>query len=100
MTNYNLTNLTGVTDLGGLFTFSNEVTAGNTFGLILIAVWVIMILSLKKYELKYSIVAASFSCALMSLLLAMGGLLSPLYAFFFIAATAGSTLWLFASGDQ
>jgi asparagine N-glycosylation enzyme membrane subunit Stt3 len=83
MTNYNLTNLSTVNGLGDIIVQANYFTDGHFVGLMLIALFVIIFMALKKDEMLNALIASSWVTFILSLLLTFGNLLNPYYTLFF-----------------
>lgn len=99
MVNYNLTNLTTVDGLGDLVTFANEVTRQHFTGFMLLALFIIMLMALKRYGFSQALLASSWAAFLLSLLLTFGDLMNPIYTFGFLAVAAFTALYSVAVGE-
>jgi hypothetical protein len=85
-----LQNATGISDF---FRFANSVTtvgggAGIFTGMMLLAIFFIMVLGLKRYGLDNGLLTASWTCFLLSLLLRSADLISIMFVLGFLAITA------------
>ena len=91
---YNLTNLTTNYDFMSSMTIINE-KAGHSIGIgILIAVFLLVFLGLKRYESKRAFAASTFITTIISVLLASIGWVNLAIAVICIIAAAGSALML------
>lgn len=97
MTNYNLTNLTTATDLSGVIAFANNSTEGYLVGLMLVAIFFIMLMSLKRWEFTNALLASSWVCTLLGFVLAYGEFVNPLIPLGFLAVAAFTALYIYTA---
>jgi len=90
---YNLTGLTGANGIGDLLTFTNTVSGGMFVGMLLVAIFAIMVLALRRYGLDNAFLSSSWVCFLLSLLLRSANLLDIKFMLGFLIAAAGITLY-------
>lgn len=94
---YNLTNMTKVTTVAEFVDEVNEGTDGLLFTLILVAIFFIVLMVLKRFEFLEALLSASFVCLVLAALLAWGGLVSSMLALAFLLITAIATSALYLS---
>ena len=103
---YNTTLLEQSTTLGDIVTVANNASSGLDGGvqvllpLFLIALWVIMIMILRKYELKSAILSTSFVMMIISLFLWQAQLVMFIMVLFFAFVFSAMALLLFISGQN
>lgn len=85
---YNETMLQNTNNVLGLFEYANHVTGDLFMNLLVISMYFIMILALKRYDFVQSIWVSSFVMFLTSSFLAMTGLVTVFMPIFFIAIVA------------
>jgi uncharacterized membrane protein YfcA len=95
---YNLTALGDSVGMGGIVGTANDYSGGVLVGITMIALFVIMLLALKKWDFDKAIAASSFSCFFLSSALTYGGFLSDKFMWAFLIMSALSGLYLYASG--
>ena len=82
---YNLTKLAETDSITALFTTTNEATGFVLFGFFVVAIFFIMILTLyKSAGFPNALMAASFVCLIISLLLGTAGLLNFYFSIVFV----------------
>lgn len=79
----------------GLFSYANESTGQILFGLFMIGIFFIMLLSMKKLAFEYAIFAASGISFLLSALLAYTGLLNFSIPLVFLIVLALSGMYVY-----
>ena len=94
---YNLTSLQDSLTISQVFVWANDATGQILFGLILIATFFVMLIVLKKYEFRSSLVSASWTVFIMSILFRAAGLVPILYPIGFLILTAGTMFYLVTS---
>lgn len=77
-----------VTDVIGLFTNANTVTSNQFWNYLMIVLFVIFFLLLKSFTAERAVVVAAFICAITSYLLAVSGLVNPIFIVVFTLAIA------------
>jgi hypothetical protein len=95
---YNLTNLTSAADIGGVAMFANNAAGGLLFGMLILAIFFIMLLSLKKWEFDASLAVSSWTCFLLGAVLSYGHFLNIIFPLAFLAIAGFTTLYLYAAG--
>lgn len=94
MTYYNLSGLANKPTLYNLALEANSQAQGYIAVLILVVLFIIIFISLKNYETKRSFAAASFICAIVSILFNWIGFISLYYTIVLIIMTAGAAVML------
>lgn len=97
MTLYNLTNLTNADNLGDVMLFSNEVTGGVLIGLLLVAIFFIMLMALKRWEFANALLASSWVSFLLGIVLSYGGFVNILLPLGFLAVAAFTALYIYTT---
>ncbi len=100
MATYNLTLLSEANTILGLFEYANGHATGdqNVFmSLMMIAVYIIMLLALKKWSFAHGFLATNFVCTILSLFLVYADLLNFMFPLYFIVATAFTALIVFTT---
>ena len=90
------TNLTTITTPSQLLAMPNVSTGGNFYLAMLITTFFILTMTMIKYGIKRAVIASSFICVLLTLLLSYGGLVGINYTFGFVAIlvlTVGATFF-------
>lgn len=96
---YNLTDLYDSTRVVDLFTFSNTVTDGLLIGIFLVAVFFIMMLSLRRYDFNNTLLVSSFVCFILSVFFGYAGLLNFLFIIGFLVILAFSGFYAFVTRE-
>lgn len=93
---YNLTQLQESATVAGLVTTANDYTGGLLLGLLILAIFFIMIMALKKWSFEDALLSSSFTCFVLSGILASVELLNPFWAYAFLALLAftGFYMWV------
>jgi len=76
------------------FRFVNTTSDGLFFTVILFVVWIIGFLAIKQYSTPRAWTAASFLCAILSILLTVVDLVAPRFMYVFLILTAIGLVWL------
>jgi|26BtaG_2_1085354.scaffolds.fasta_scaffold01132_3 membrane-associated HD superfamily phosphohydrolase len=98
---YNITTLQNANTVSDIFIFANSVSAGQAgdggilFGLIIIAIYFILIMRLKKYDFDEAILAVSFACFVLSIFLVQAKLLNFIFILIFLTVTAGFAFYMY-----
>jgi hypothetical protein len=100
MTNYNLTNLTNAQNVGDLVTFANSSTEGFFIGLVMVAIFFILLMALKKWEFTNALLASSWVSFLLAAILAYGGYVNVLLPLGFLILAATTALYLWTVGNS
>lgn len=91
----NMTALQAATTIPDLANVANDSTNGILFGMFMIGVFFIMLFVLKKYGFAEAFVSSSFSCFLLSAILAYGAFINLIFPLSFLAMTAFSLMLLY-----
>ena len=100
MTNYNLTNLTNAQNIGDVVAYANQSTHGFFIGLVMVAVFFIILMALKKWEFVNSLLAASWVSFLLAAILAYGGYVNVLLPLGFLIIAGFTALYLWTVGNS
>ncbi len=90
----NITNITNIENWYDWGTYASNASNGLFWGLILIALFFVVITRLRHQETENAVAAASFSCLLLSVLLLNLGWLQLAYPIFFAFALGGSLFYI------
>jgi integral membrane sensor domain MASE1 len=99
MTNYNLTNLTASSDLSGVIHFANDAVNQMLIAGALIAVFFIILVNLKRYELSSALLVSSWVTFILGLMLSWGGWLNVLWPLAYLTIASLTTLYVFTRGE-
>ena len=92
---YNMTELAASNNIYDIVKFANTASGSVLFNFFIVAVFVIIVISLKKYEFKKGFAVASYVCFAISLLFAVSGLVSMATVIVFSLMVAFSSAALF-----
>jgi hypothetical protein len=92
---YDLTNLTSANDFTGVLKFSNEVTGGLFFTLTMVAIFLILVMILKRWSFDVALLVSSFICAILSTIGWAGAFINTKVMIVFWAAFIGVSLYYF-----
>jgi len=92
---YNLTLLHQSNTISGLFTTANSYTTGWLLGFLILAVFFIMLMALKKWEFDDALMASSFVCFVLAAILVSAELLNLLWAIGFLVVAAFTGLYMY-----
>lgn len=90
---YNLSELQASLYVRDVVAYANNSVDGTLMTLFVVAIFFIMIMILKKYEFSKAILASSFLCFTLSIILRYAKLLPLLVVLAFLAITSLSFLW-------
>jgi hypothetical protein len=96
---YNLSLLTENESLSGIFSAANSYTDGLLVGLLVLSLFFIMLLVLKRWDFLNALLSSSFVCFVISALLVAGGFLSLYWALGFLILAALTVLYMSVSGN-
>ena len=94
---YNLTALQDATTPVEVITVANDFSGGVLVGGLVIAVFFIGLLAMKKYDFEAGLAVSSFGTFLISGMLAYANLLNFIFPLIFLAITAFTGLYIYAS---
>ena len=96
---YNLTQLYNATTITDLVIYANYVTNDIFFILFVLAVFIVMVVALKRYSFVAGLWVASFICFIITILGAYAHLIPYTFSFLFLAATAFIGLYVFMNKE-
>lgn len=85
---YNLTNLMESETMSDIALASNELTNGRLFGFFIVAIFLVLLLALKRYDFEDALITSSFICFILSAFLAVAEIVNFLIPLFFIILLA------------
>ena len=97
---YNITQLQESGNVFLLFSTANDFTSGLLLGLFVLAVFLIMLLALKKWEFDDALLASSFSSFVISAILTSAGLLNLLWTLGFLTILAFTAFYMFVAKNR
>lgn len=92
---YNITGLQSATTITEIFTFANDVTDQIWFGFLMIAIFLIILIGLKRYPFENALLSASFVSFLLSAILTYAGYLNFIFLLFFLICTALTGFYMY-----
>jgi len=95
---YNLTLLKGYSGITGLINFVNYTTNDLFSAIVVISLYIILLMVLKRFDFIQSLIASSWVMFLISLLLTYAGLLNMIFPLFFLSVAAFAALYLYTAG--
>jgi len=87
---YNMTQLAGADTIFKLVGYANDSTTGLFASLILLAVFFIMFISMKRFEFSKALLASSGISFMIGLFMVYAKLINPIWALAFLILMAGS----------
>jgi len=90
------TNITNISNIGGLYDlgqYAADATGGIFWGVIMIALFSIIMINTRRNGTANSVVVAGFACFLLSIILLNLEFVQLIYPVFFGAATAGGVFY-------
>lgn len=88
---YNLTNLTSDPSVSSFLLTANNYAGGILFGILSVALFFILLMTLKKWEFASALLVSGWVCFVLSSILWWGGFLNIIYPLGYLAI-AGFTL--------
>jgi len=95
---YNLSLITSALTPADLLTGINDELGGFMFQFLILCIYIIMILSLKRFGMAQAFASSSWVCFLLSIFLVAGKFLMPIYLLFFIITATISTVIVYRGG--
>lgn len=95
MPEYNMTRLADVVSVEEIFTYANDSTNQILMGLIVIALFFIMLFVLKRWEFDKALLSSSFATFILALLLSYAQLVNFMFALFFLIIMAFTGFYMF-----
>lgn len=92
---YNLTALGDVGSIYGLMVYSNNAANSLLFLFLVLALFFVMLLALKRFEFGNALLVSSWICFLISAIFVYAELLSLIWALLFLAMAAFTALFMF-----
>ena len=96
---YNMTNLSNVAGVGDLMIYANNSVvlngAGVLFGIMLLAFFFIMLMTLKRWDFDKALLSSSFACFILALVLNYGHLLNFIFPILFLVVLALTAFYMF-----
>ena len=89
----NISNITGISSLYDLGEYSSASTGGLFWGIIIMALFIILIMRLRMNEIEDAVVASSLACFVLSIIFLNLGWLQLLWPIFFALALAGALFY-------
>lgn len=96
---YNMTQLQNSYTISALFNYANNSTDGVLAIGLMIGIFFILLLILKRFEFIQAIVTSSFLCFILSGILAYAGYMSIWGVLLFLIITAFSTLYMYVKKE-
>jgi len=93
----NMSELAGIETLSGLVIFANTAAEGVLFGGLMIAIFFVMLMILKKWEIEKALLASSFSCFILSMFLTYAKVLNLVFPLVFLIVMAFTLFYLFVT---
>ena len=90
-----MTDLAASTNVFDLVSFANGATGGILLVLFVMAVFFVMLLSLKKYEFDSALLVSSFSCFMISIVLVYTETIPLLWALVYLIIAAFTAFYMF-----
>lgn len=90
---YNMTQLQMADTFYGIAKYANDSTNGVLFGLMIIAIFFVLIMLLKRYDFDDAFLVSSFISFILSIFLVYAKLLNFMVPLVFLILTAGLILW-------
>lgn len=97
MAQYNLTLLKEATTLRKLFVTGNSYTSQSFTGMMMIAIFFVTFMALKKYQFPYALLSSSFACFILSIFLTYANLLNFIFPLIFLTITAFTGLYIYTT---
>lgn len=96
---YNLTQLQASEKVSELFIYANDSTGGVLMTGLMIAIFFVLLMVLKRYEFTHAVVTASFLCFILSSLAAYTGFMSLYAVLLFLTLTAFSLFYMYVKQE-
>lgn len=95
---YNITALQNASSITSVMDYLNKTVNLNGFsiwGVLSIAIFIIIIMALRRYSIESALAVASFVTTILTLLLWNMGYINFIYPSIFLVIAGASTLWLY-----
>lgn len=94
---YNITPLQNAENITGIVTYANTVTDGAMSILMILAVFFILLLILKRWSFEDALLTSSFICFILSSFLTYGKFLNFMFPLAFLIMTALTALYVYVT---
>lgn len=92
---YNVTSIIDATSFYAIVKSADDYSGNILTGLMILAVFFVLLFSLKKYEFDVSLLVSSWICSILSMFLVYAKLLNFLFLIGFVAMTAFMTFYFY-----
>ena len=92
---YNLTNLTDASTAYDVAKFTNEVTNGSFWTMVIFAIFLVLLFSMKRYDIDKALLVSSWISFIISGLLSFASLVNIIIPLAFLATAGFMTLYVF-----
>ena len=96
---YNTTALQGATSILDIFKYANDSTGSILFGSFMIAIFIVMLMILKRWEFDSALLTSSWLCFILSMFLAYSKLINIMFPLMFLALAAFTAFYMFVIKD-
>jgi len=96
---YNMTELQETETVYQLIQYANTYSSGLLVGLFTVAIFIVLIMALKRYDFGNALITSSFITAVISSILAYIGLVNIYFPIAYISITAFTALFLYTRKD-
>lgn len=97
---YNLTGLETATTVSSLVTFANDITDTYWVGFLMIAIFFVLLVSLKRYDFENAILSSGFVCFILSSILTYAGYLNFIFPLLFLITMALAGFWNYMANRE
>uniref|UniRef100_A0A6M3K0I5 Uncharacterized protein n=1 Tax=viral metagenome TaxID=1070528 RepID=A0A6M3K0I5_9ZZZZ len=94
---YNLTNLTSATTIQGIVQFANQTTGNLMMALLMISVFFIMLMVLKRWDFDRALLVSSFASFMLTILLVYAKMVNVVWALVFLIMAAFTAFYMVMS---
>jgi len=94
---YNLTGLKSSTNLIEVFSFANDTVEGLLFQLLIIGIFFVMLMALKKWDFEKALVSSGFVCFILSMLMVYSGFLNFYFPLTFLLITSLTGFYIYVT---
>lgn len=94
---YNITALQNSDSLIELTSYANTVAENALMGMFMLAIFFVMVMVLKKWEIEKAVVVSSILCFVLSCILVYADLLSFIFPIAFLALAGLTTLYMYTT---
>ena len=92
---YNITSLQSATTITEIFTFANDVTDQLWFGFLIVTIFFVLLIALKRYPFENAMLSSAFATFLLSSILTYAGYLNFLFPLFFLIVMALTGFYMY-----